>query len=144
MTIIFHREGTHCSHVNTLIHRIAFAPLVAAMVFMGTGAAWAQSDKTPPSAVESTADSRTLEQKVSALSQEVSELKALVRQLQDQLTSGNPAIAGAKTVEVPPAAAPVSPVPATPAAPVAIAYLPGGMTINALFDGYYEYNLNSP
>jgi hypothetical protein len=144
MTIIFYREGTHCSHVITFIQRIAFAPLVAAMVFMGTGAARAQSDKTPPSAVESTADSRTLEQKVSALSQEVAELKALVRQLQEQLTSGNPAITGAKTAEVPPAAAPVSPVPATPAAPVAVAYLPGGMTINALFDGYYEYNLNSP
>src|ERR1700683_557043 len=97
-----------------------------------------------------------LEQRVTELTEEVDELKKLVHQLQEQLVKANllPASADTRPVAVgpaPPAAVGVAP-PAPPAPPAPSASAPGGLaaywprgvTINALLDGYYEYNFNSP
>lgn len=133
---------------------------------------------------------RNLEKRVDELSQQVADLKSLVRKLQEQLAKSNPS---ASAIDPPPVVAdtasgiaittppvtpstvtsssvtPVSGAPAsnTPssraAAPDALpptaatvvpvagtsvtsqsATLPGGVTLSASLDGYYEYNLNSP
>jgi hypothetical protein len=92
-----------------------------------------------------------LEQRVTQLTDEVDELKKLVHQLQEQLVKANllPASPDSPRVVVG-AAPPVPPVALAPPVPPAAA--PGeaaaswlhGVTINALLDGYYEYNFNSP
>ena len=118
---------------------MALGPLRAGLLLaLLPVSAWAQS-------------APTAEQRVTELSQEVEELKAVVRQLQEQMArflraNERPAVpaqsvappagvvaATAATAAAPPAAAP----------PAATEVLQG-ITVNALLDGYYEYNLNSP
>jgi hypothetical protein len=90
--------------------------------------------------------SKTAEQRIIELSHEVDELKALVLKLQDQVSklagaaSSSP-VAAAPAPQAPPATA--APVTSSPAISVARGIL-DGTTINAMLDGYYEYNLNSP
>jgi hypothetical protein len=106
----------------------------------------------PPPAIPPAAPN--LEQRVTELTEEVDELKKLVHRLQEQLVKANllpaspetpPAAVGVAPVVVG-AAPPVPPAPAAPAPASGrvAAYLPQGVTINALLDGYYEYNFNSP
>jgi hypothetical protein len=105
------------------------------------------------------------DERIDALSHEVKDLKALVHQLQDQLSrmSGSPSAAPAGSGSAPlptpassagnPGASPQNTA-AAPAASVLTApsAAPGtsgadflhGTTINAMLDGYYEYNLNAP
>jgi len=124
-----------------------------------SGAARAEGEPPPSSGPESNPSSPSLEQKVTDLTQEVAELKALVHRLQDQLNRSSPtAAADARAADARAAegslATRATPAQATPAPPAAqtvpptasavVAYLPQGVTINALLDGYYEYNFNSP
>ena len=119
--------------------------------------------QTTPQTPSSSAD-----QRIDELNEEVQDLKALVHQLQDQLSrmSGSPAAASAAapatttTTATPPAAsntdAPPQSAAASPPATAAPAAASGavssksaadflrGTTINAMLDGYYEYNLNAP
>lgn len=92
----------------------------------------------------------TTDQRITELSHEVDDLKSLVRQLQDQLAKMVSAQVGKEAAvtatPAPPAAVGAAAAVGTPAAagtPVAADVL-HGMTINAAFDGYYEYNFNSP
>ena len=107
----------------------------------------------PTAAASPPTSPRDLAQRVDQLTQEVEDLKKLVHELKEQLE---------RALSTPPAAAPAlgaspapsAPVPASPAPPggppgspaaaPVVAYLPPGVTINALLDGYYEYNFNSP
>src|SRR5580658_438285 len=121
-------------------------------------AAHAQAPNAVPPPAPNAAPARApnLEQRVTELTEEVDELKKLVHQLQEQSVKANLL---PPPQETPPVAAgtapPASPIlpaasaPATasgpPAAPApgwVAAYLPSGVTINALLDGYYEYNFN--
>lgn len=128
----------------------------------------------PTSRADSPSDraaSASTEQRITRLSQEVEELKILVRQLQEQMAkmaparaaaSGSPPAAAATAAPAAPmTSAPAgtaqSPAPtagaaanaagaaaATGASPKVAADLLRGMTINAMLDGYYEYNTNDP
>jgi hypothetical protein len=92
----------------------------------------------------------TAEQRVTELSQEVQELKAVVRQLQEQMArllqaNESPAATPAPTIAPPPAGIATTATPGTaPTAAPAAAPAPGatevlhGITVNALLDGYYE------
>ena len=105
------------------------------------------------------------DRQINELQSEVDQLKSLVRQLQDQVSTLageriQPPAAGVPppAAGVPPPAAGVPGVPAaagtsTAAAPPSPHSVDGGsisadvlhgFTLNALLDGYYEYNLNSP
>jgi hypothetical protein len=83
------------------------------------------------------------------LNRQVAELRALVLKLQsridalEQNTSRKSPPPAAEPPKETVAAAPVTPVPAA-APPSAVTGLLEGTTINFLFDGYYEYNFNSP
>jgi outer membrane murein-binding lipoprotein Lpp len=119
------------------------------------------------------ADSSTVDARIDHLSREVDELKALVHQLQSQLAAqagtapraaggpaappgaGNaPAVAAGTGSAAAPTAAGNAATPAggaapassgvTPASSGAVGDLLHGMTVNALLDGYYEYNTNDP
>jgi len=113
-----------------------------------------------------------MNERIEQLSHEVEELKTLVHQLQSQLTAQPATVAGAPAAQtssaVPPAGVASAPAPTTTAAAAAtvpapaagapapaagsapavssgvIADLLHGFTINALLDGYYEYNTNDP
>ena len=114
------------------------------------------------------------DERIDELSHEVQDLKALVHQLQDQLSrmSAAPATGASAAPAATPASSPgkvdaslhnaaaasasPAPNPAVTNGPAAVATTPGaapikaaadllnGMTINAMLDGYYEYNLNAP
>ena len=122
----------------------------------------------------SLAQSQTADERIDELTREVQDLKSLVHQLQDQLSKvagaatppAQTPTAGAAPATAAPAATTSAPQPAsgsaTPApaqnaanaastAPAAatasansVSDLLHGVTINALLDGYYEYNFNSP
>ncbi|GAC1310484.1 MAG: hypothetical protein NVSMB10_18240 [Steroidobacteraceae bacterium] len=105
-----------------------------------------------------TAQVANTDARVDELRREVEELKAVVRELQQQVATMNGAAAAGPTARAPAPAAPAAP--GTPAAPpssvssassaatlpaaAATADLWEGTSINALLDGYYEYNFNSP
>jgi hypothetical protein len=120
----------------------------ALTALLWVGMAAAQVPTAPAPATPST------DERITELSQEVQELKALVHQLQDQLSKVTgtpaPATAPAAASATPPAPPPPASIGTAPAAPPAA--VPNaastdplhGVTINALLDGYYEYNLNSP
>jgi hypothetical protein len=113
----------------------------SAALFMSVAGA-----QTPPPAATSSADgAMSVDQRLSELTREVEDLKSLVHQLQDQISKVVPA------PTPPPAAAPATSAVASTAQPPAVgtpvttaADVLSGITINALFDGYYEYNANSP
>lgn len=108
--------------------------------------------------------SPSADQRIDELSHEVQDLKALVHQLQEQLSriSGTPAAASTATAptpaptpntDAPPQTASASASPPATATPATGAGAGAGksatdflhgMTINAMLDGYYEYNLNAP
>jgi hypothetical protein len=102
------------------------------------------------------ADSRTAEQRITELADEVEKLKALVLQLQAQVLKQSPPPAASATISsapppstaVPPstaAAAGTAPAVAPATSPPKVAAdLLRGVTINAMLDGYYEYNTNAP
>jgi Putative beta-barrel porin-2, OmpL-like. bbp2 len=110
------------------------------------------SAQTPDAS--SAAATRRLEQRVDELTQEVDALKKLVHELQEQLTrtapaptSPAPAVAAApppQPTTLPQAPAPTGGTPAAAPAQAAATNLPLGVTVNALLDGYYEYNFNQP
>jgi hypothetical protein len=150
---------------------VAAAALIAS-------SALAQPATTPPA---DPAGAKTTDERITELSREVEDLKALVHQLQNQLSKvtsapplGSAAAAppapppplatvptappvgapttGASTTGVPASGAPVAGAPATgaPASGAPASGAPAqvdplhGVTINAMLDGYYEYNLNAP
>ena len=88
------------------------------------------------------------DQRISDLAHEVDELKNLVHQLQDQvvkLTATQSASApAASTAASAASAASISNAPVSTVATTSAPALLSDVTINALVDGYYEYNLNSP
>ncbi len=104
-----------------------------------------------------------MNERIEQLSREVEELKTLVHQLQGQLATQPATVPGAAPAAFPPgppasaaqaqaqapaaaataAAAAAGTVP-PPASPSVVADLLHGFTINALLDGYYEYNTNDP
>jgi Putative beta-barrel porin-2, OmpL-like. bbp2 len=81
----------------------------------------------------------SVDQRIDALAGEVEALKLLVQQLRDQIAHPATASHGAEIPE--PAVAAQA---ATPASPRTQPDVLRGFTVNALLDGYYEYNLNSP
>jgi hypothetical protein len=90
------------------------------------------------------------DERIQQLTDEVAELKALVRELQGQvaeLRAGAavpaPAPAGASATVSPPSAAAAPAASSTPP-PALVADALHGVTVNGTFDGYYEYNANSP
>jgi Putative beta-barrel porin-2, OmpL-like. bbp2 len=127
---------------------------VGALTAFAAFAAFAAVAQVPaPSAAEERA--AAADRRISELSQEVEALKHLVQELQQQVAT----IAPRPVATAEPAAASVAAVPAAPAvppttgsapeapaaaAPQVAADLLRGTTINALFDGYYEYNANGP
>jgi hypothetical protein len=100
-------------------------------------------------------DAAQMNERIDRLSHEVEELKSLVHQLQAQLTAQSPTAPAtpaapspaqpAAAALVPPAVSGAAPAGAAPAAsPGVVAELLHGFTVNALLDGYYEYNTNDP
>jgi hypothetical protein len=132
------------------------AALMSALALQSMFAGEVQAQQPTPAASATAAASdaglQRLEKRVTELGQEVEDLKALVRQLQEQLARANAgATSPAPVASLPASSAPPSPQPPAPSAPpppaagtAVVAYLPHGVTINALLDGYYEYNFNSP
>ncbi len=107
----------------------------------------------------------SVDERIDHLTQEVEELKALVRQLQSQLAaqpartsgaagapapavaSGAPAAPSPNTANVAasaPASAGPAPANAAAASGGVVGDLLHGVTINAMLDGYYEYNTDNP
>lgn len=130
------------------------AALVSALALQSMCAGVVQAQEPTPAgsatAPSSDAGLQRLEKRVTELGQQVEDLKALVRQLQEQLSKANTGVASRlPAASLPAANAPPSPpapsaLPQPAAATAVVAYLPHGVTINALLDGYYEYNFNSP
>jgi hypothetical protein len=131
--------------------------LFSVFLLTPTAGALASSPATPPPQQPTApvgADSRTAEQRITELSHEVEELKELVLQLQAQILKQCPNPAASATIpSTPPPAtavlsstsAPSGATPASaPATPKVAADLLLGVTINAMLDGYYEYNTNAP
>jgi hypothetical protein len=91
----------------------------------------------------------TAEKRIDALTQEVQDLRSLVRKLEhriDELEAGSSAPAAGSVASNPTPAPPqVAPAPAaaTASSPSGNGILQGA-TINAMLDGYYEYNANNP
>jgi Putative beta-barrel porin-2, OmpL-like. bbp2 len=128
------------SHCRSLTAGLA----AAAVLFMPVAGA-----QTPPPAATSSGEAAmSVDQRLSELTREVEELKNLVHQLQDQVAKGAPppAVPGPNAVASAaesPAAGTVAQSPA-PATPKSVPEVLSGITVNALLDGYYEYNANSP
>jgi hypothetical protein len=142
------------------LHHAALVAGVALLCRAGLAPAQTAAQAPAPSADE----------RIDALTHEVQDLKALVHQLQDQLSrmsgvptagapgpapapapgsaptpapSSAPTVSAANTAALPQNATAASPSPGTPAEKSGIDFL-HGTTINAMLDGYYEYNLNAP
>jgi hypothetical protein len=112
--------------------------LLSVILFIPIAGALASSPVTPPPQQPTAlagADSRSADQRITELSHEVEDLKELVLQLQAQILKQ--AATPAASATTPPASASATP-------PTVAADLLRGMTINAMLDGYYEYNTNSP
>lgn len=115
----------------------------------------AQSQEKPPScavspAVQECGDSS--DQRITELSRKVEALTDLVRQLQAQIDANKAApVQKATSAESPPQPMPPSATPTEPVVPQPILHpssltesLLASFTVNALLDGYYEYNTNAP
>lgn len=86
-----------------------------------------------------------LEKQVNELTRKVEDLTRLVEQLQGQLAQPHPSTSS--NTPTPPSVSTPTPntVPTTPVAPTSsISNILTGMTFNAVVDGYYEYNFDSP
>jgi hypothetical protein len=128
------------SHCRSLTAGLA----AAAVLFMPV----ARAQAPPPAATLSGDAAMSVDQRLSELTREVEELKILVHQLQDQVAKGAPPPAAPGTNAVAsaaesPAVGTVAQTPAL-ATPKSVPDVLSGITINALLDGYYEYNANSP
>lgn len=109
-----------------------------------------------PSRPARSGETARMNERITQLSHEVDELKTLVHQLQAQLatqpavaagTAPSTTVAGAAAPGTPAANSPPAPSPAGTAPPASagvVADLLHGFTVNALLDGYYEYNTNDP
>jgi len=147
-----------------LIRRPACKVPAVLLMACGWAVAQGQSGGQPP------AEPPSVDERISALTREVAELRSLVLELKSQLAAqpngtlhATPQLAQATA----PGAAPVAPVtasaaPAGPVAPAANAPVAQGvaagareqpkatadflrgLTINGTLDGYYEYNTNNP
>lgn len=150
--------------------RAAFA-CVAAIVSVGAAAqavSGTPAGRTPPTTAPSAATSPNADARISELESEVDELKQLVQQLQAQVSQLAPGAPAGTVAAAGPAAsgaaastgagsaasgAPAPPGATSAAAPGAASVATAGalsaadvlrgFTINALLDGYYEYNANS-
>jgi Putative beta-barrel porin-2, OmpL-like. bbp2 len=89
----------------------------------------------PVMAIAQATPAAAAEQRINELSKEVESLKAMVLELRDQVSRLAPPA---------PAAMPTPPAPVAAAPAKATVDALRGVTINALVDGYYEYNSNSP
>ena len=135
------------------------AGLLSSLTLLAQIAAAQTPSRAPqPQAITSGgAAAQTADQRITELSHEVEDLKSLVHQLQAQISKEPAAQANSTTASSgasPDAGATASPATApttgeasgsTAAGPpkVAADFL-RGMTINAMLDGYYEYNTNAP
>jgi hypothetical protein len=99
----------------------------------------------------------SVDERIDHLTQEVEELKSLVHQLQSQLAAQPARISGAVGASAPTSASASAPSPSVaagaPAAPspsaaaatgAVVGDLLHGVTMNAMLDGYYEYNTDNP
>ena len=138
----------------------SFAPIAAAQA--PGGPAQSTSPAQAPPAATGAAALQSADQRITELSREVEDLKALVLELREQVSRIAPttppaaanragATASATPATAAAAGATASATPATAAAAGASAGAPRvaadllrGMTINAMLDGYYEYNFNAP
>jgi hypothetical protein len=123
--------------------------LVASALLL-TSVADAQT-AAPPAATSGVDGSTNVDQRLSELTRQVEDLTHLVHQLQDQISKMAPVQAPAPSSGTTTELASAQPsgagaAPETPAAapPKTGADLLHGVTINAMLDGYYEYNTNSP
>jgi Putative beta-barrel porin-2, OmpL-like. bbp2 len=134
-------------------HRYTVGIAASSMLCAFTAIAQAPDAAQPSASSPASSDAQLhrLEEHVTQLSNQVEDLEKLVRRLQEQLAKASaPAAAGVAVApqapntpsQAPPAvkAGPASPAAAAPG----VAILPYGVTINAMLDGYYEYNFNSP
>jgi len=78
------------------------------------------------------------------LAKRVDDLTALVGKLQARVDELEARLGTPPPSPIAPAPAPPTVAAATPALPQTGATLPGGTTVNFLFDGYYGYNFNNP
>jgi hypothetical protein len=123
----------------------------------------AQEPNAAPAPASSDAREHALEEHVTQLNQRVQDLENMVRRLQEQLEKAtgagpsSPAVAAAPAAASPGVVTSQSGNPAAPPAPAGAAaqptaaaddsrssHLPLGVTVNAMLDGYYVYNFNSP
>jgi hypothetical protein len=128
------------------IRRYSCAFLLISSLSLSASLSEAQSDN----GTQAKSTDSELEKRVNDLTRKVEDLTRLVEQLQSQLakTPGSTS-AGSTSANAPTTPAVSAPatntVPTPPAAPgSAVANMLTGMTFNALVDGYYEYNFNSP
>jgi hypothetical protein len=106
---------------------------------------------SPPGATTGVEGSTSVDQRLSDLTHEVEDLKRLVYQLQGQISKmaseqapAPSSVTSAEVASVQPPVAGTAPQAAATASPTTGADMLRGVTINAMFDGYYEYNANSP
>jgi Putative beta-barrel porin-2, OmpL-like. bbp2 len=121
------------------ISRLANVVLLVAMLTTWVSPAAATSADTDVAASENS------EQRITELSQEVEQLKVLVHQLQEQVSklAGPVPVAGSLAAAQTPVATTTAATAQTAPTRTAVNML-SGITVNALLDGYYEDNLNSP
>jgi Putative beta-barrel porin-2, OmpL-like. bbp2 len=133
--------------------------LLASVAAAQTPTATPQPGSQSPASAVAGANSETMAQQILELRGEVRELKALVHQLQDQISKTSrvqasptdgaiattPSVAANATPSPSQAPAPTAVAQAAPSAPSKVtADVLRGMTINAMLDTYYEYNTNNP
>jgi hypothetical protein len=142
---------SHCRHWTAGL--AASAVLFISVAGAQTPSA-AMQPASPPAASSSVDGSTSVDQRLSELTREVEDLKNLVHQLQDQIAkiappppppppAAAPSASAVASTAQPPAVGTAAQIPVA-APPKSAADVLGGITINALFDGYYEYNANSP
>ena len=143
----------HLSCLKCIASLLSSLTLLAASASAEVPSAAPQAQATPSGGTSA----QSADQRITDLSREVEDLKNLVHQLQAQI-SKEPAVpvtgATVSSGQTPAADATVPPAPAPPAVgasgsaavapPKVAADLLRGMTINAMLDGYYEYNTNAP
>jgi hypothetical protein len=130
---------------------------VVALAMLSASGATARAIDAEPSpstsvlAAPNDTASKTVDSRITELSQEVEDLKHLVRDLHEQLSKQEQTPAAVVSEAVPSPAAASAPPDSGVAPGAAPATTPkqgfdflSGLTINALLDTYYEYNTNNP